>query len=312
LKSGPILRRLALRVSGSAARSGGGSAEWKNIPIPLRVRTASVLAKIRGLGDEYVLGHSERELRRLATQAELVDPITRSFFAEAGIAPGMRVLDVGTGAGDVAFLAAELVGDEGTVVGVDRAEAALARARERAEARGAGNVSFELGDPVELSLGAFDAVIGRYVLQFQGEPGAMLRGLAEKLRPGGVVVFHELDWTGFRSYPRVEAWDHLCERIVEAVGNQVTSTRAGVELPSLFAQAGLPPPETRLVALTGSGTTGAPLVRRIVDIALTAVPSLDEPGADALARQIVDESAERGSLLIGPFELAAWAYMPIA
>ena len=60
----------------------------------------------------YVLGHSDRELERLTTQARLVDPITRHFFVQAGITSGMRVLDVGSGPGDVAFLAAELVGED--------------------------------------------------------------------------------------------------------------------------------------------------------------------------------------------------------
>jgi hypothetical protein len=41
---------------------------------------------------EYELGHSDRELKRLATQAELVDPFTREFFREGGLALGMRVL----------------------------------------------------------------------------------------------------------------------------------------------------------------------------------------------------------------------------
>ena len=66
----------------------------------------------RGAG-AYVLGHSDRELERLRLQAQLIDPITRQFLIEAGISPGMRVLDVGSGAGDVAFLAADLVGPPG-------------------------------------------------------------------------------------------------------------------------------------------------------------------------------------------------------
>jgi cyclopropane fatty-acyl-phospholipid synthase-like methyltransferase len=68
----------------------------------------------------YVLGHSQRVTDRLKAQARLIDPITRRFFGEAGIEEGMRVLDVGSGAGDVALLAAELVGASGAVVGVDR------------------------------------------------------------------------------------------------------------------------------------------------------------------------------------------------
>ena len=78
---------------------------------------------------EYVLGHSDRELERLSTQARLIEPITREFFIEAGIAPGMRILDVGSGSGDVTLLAADLVGDKGSVVGVDRAPAIAATRR---------------------------------------------------------------------------------------------------------------------------------------------------------------------------------------
>jgi ubiquinone/menaquinone biosynthesis C-methylase UbiE len=76
----------------------------------------------------YVLGHSGRELERLRRQAQLVNPITRQYLVEAGIEAGMHVLDVGSGAGDVAFLAAELVGPSGQVVGVDRSPDALALA----------------------------------------------------------------------------------------------------------------------------------------------------------------------------------------
>jgi ubiquinone/menaquinone biosynthesis C-methylase UbiE len=68
----------------------------------------------------YVLGDSGRELDRLSTQARLLKPITRRWLHEAGIVPGMQVLDVGTGTGDVAFIAADLVGDSGNgaVLGV--------------------------------------------------------------------------------------------------------------------------------------------------------------------------------------------------
>src|SRR6266540_6623359 len=110
----------------------------------------------------YVLGHSDRELDRLAVQARLIDPITRRFFLDAGIVPGMRVLDVGSGVGDVAFLAAELVGARGEVVGTDRALTALAVARDRADARSLHNVSFCQGDPAEMTFEQpFDAVVGR-------------------------------------------------------------------------------------------------------------------------------------------------------
>ena len=67
----------------------------------------------------YVVGRSEGEARRLERQAELFELPTRRLFEAAGISSGMKVLDLGSGAGDVAFLAAELVGPTGRVVGVD-------------------------------------------------------------------------------------------------------------------------------------------------------------------------------------------------
>ena len=132
----------------------------------------------------YVLGHSEHEVERLKAQAQLIDPITKRFFRAAGVGPGMRVLDVGSGAGDVAFLVSDLVGAGGSVVGADRVAAAVQVARTRAATRPLQNVSFVEGDPAELTFKPpFDAVVGRYVLQFQSEPAEMLRRLAANVRP---------------------------------------------------------------------------------------------------------------------------------
>jgi ubiquinone/menaquinone biosynthesis C-methylase UbiE len=83
----------------------------------------------------------------------------------------MRVLDVGSGAGDVAFLAADLVGPTGQVVGVDRSAAAPARARIRAEGRSLANVTFRESELSAMTFDQpFDAAIGRYVLCFQPDP----------------------------------------------------------------------------------------------------------------------------------------------
>jgi SAM-dependent methyltransferase len=84
----------------------------------------------------------------LSRQAAFLGGTTERLFRAAGLEPGMRVLDVGSGAGDVALLAAEFVGPEGEVVGVDVDGAALKVARGRAHALGLRNVSFVEGDAV--------------------------------------------------------------------------------------------------------------------------------------------------------------------
>ena len=93
-------------------------------------------------GYQLGTGIGEDEVARLEAQGAAIAPATRMIFAEAGIRPGMRVLDLGCGAGDVAFVAADLVGPEGCVVGVDRSADALARARRRAAQRGLTQVRF--------------------------------------------------------------------------------------------------------------------------------------------------------------------------
>src|SRR6266852_9477997 len=108
---------------------------------------------------DYALGNTDAEHERLIWQAARVAPITERLFREAGIGPGQRVLDIGSGVGDVAILAARLVGPSGEVVGVERDARSIARARVRvAEAR-LHNVTFTQSDVCQLSGDKpFDAV----------------------------------------------------------------------------------------------------------------------------------------------------------
>src|SRR5437588_4775692 len=99
----------------------------------------------------YVLGHSARELERLTAQARLYEPFTMQFFRDAGIQPGMRVLDVGCGSGDVSFLVARMVGPAGEVVGIDRAPAAVETATRRALELLLSNTRFFQGDPGDIA-----------------------------------------------------------------------------------------------------------------------------------------------------------------
>ena len=262
-----------------------------------------------------MFGHSERELKRLADQAVVIEPITRELLLDAGISAGMRVLDVGTGRGDVAFLAGELVGDDGMVVGVDRAREALAVARERAEARSAHNVSFEQLDLAHPAFeSSFDALIGRYVLEFQPDPVETLTRLLPSVRPGGIVAFHEIDWAGYRSVPPVPTWDRCCDLVIQSIAATGADTQVGARLPSIFAAAGLPAPTIRLESVIGAGANSHEAADRLAGLVRTVLPSLEDlrlvdPGAldpDSLAAQIVDEAAASASSVVGWSEVRAW------
>ena len=84
-----------------------------------------------GSTSQYVLGSTDAEQERLIRQAARLDPYTERLFRDAGMGPSQRILDIGSGVGDVAMLAARLVGPSGAVVGVERDMRSIARARAR-------------------------------------------------------------------------------------------------------------------------------------------------------------------------------------
>jgi SAM-dependent methyltransferase len=263
----------------------------------------------------YILGHSDQELDRLSAQARLVDPITRRFLHDSGIVAGMRVLDVGSGAGDVSFLVADLVGPAGKVVGVDRASAAIAAARARADRQAVGNVSFVEGDPAEMKFEQpFDAVIGRYVLMFQPNPAAMLRRLAGHVRSGGVIMFHEVDWHGVQSNPPSPTYARCCRWLIETSEMNGNDMRMGMKLHSTFLSAGLPTPSMRLEAIIRGGANSLDLVHFITGVFATLLPEMERLGIatanevdlQSLGERLSAEVASAG-VLVGRSEIGAWS-----
>ena len=145
--------------------------------------------------DDYALGYTDAEQDRLIRQARLIAPITKRLFFEAGIGPGYRVLDLGSGMGDVSMLLAGLVGTSGEVVGIDRDATSIQRAQARVAAARLHNVSFLNSDVNNIATDQlFDAAVGRFILMYLPDPISVLRSVARLVRPGGVLAFQEPSW----------------------------------------------------------------------------------------------------------------------
>ena len=99
---------------------------------------------------------------------------------------GIAVLDVGCGTGAITAGIAEIVGDEGRVVGVDADESLVAEAR---RSHGADGLKFEVRDVYDLGLlGEFDVVTSSRVLQWLAKPRDALDAMIAACRPGGIVL----------------------------------------------------------------------------------------------------------------------------
>jgi SAM-dependent methyltransferase len=271
-------------------------------------------------GPSYGLGHADLELQRLTVQAGLIESITKRWLLEAGIKAGMRVLDVGSGAGDVALLAAELVGATGEVVGSDRATTALAMAAGRAKARSFHNVRFLRCDPSEAVFDQpFDAIVGRYVLMYQPDPVAMVRKLVTHLRPGGLVLFHEPYRDGIRSYPTVPSYDRAWQLVDETLRGTGADPIMGIKLHATFVAAGLPTPTIRMESVIAGGAECSSHIHFEVDPLRTLLPRMERLGLATAAELDIDTYADRvrgellaaGGVIVGRSEVAAWSRCPL-
>ena len=190
----------------------------------------------------YPLGHSAQELERLTIQARTLAAHTNLLFRRAGLAPGQRVLDIGCGAGDVSFIATQLVGETGQVVGVDRSPAAIEMARERARFGGHKNVEFFVGDVTDPQVpGKFDAIVGRLVLMYLPDPAAGLARLRSLLRLQGLIVMQEGDLTTIGAEPECPLVTQLREWFVAAFAASGAATQMGSRLCNVMHRAGFAP-----------------------------------------------------------------------
>jgi SAM-dependent methyltransferase len=196
------------------------------------------------------------DVARLLVQSELYGPSTRRLLTDAGIGSGMRVLDLGSGTGHVALIAADLEGAAGRVIGVERDARRVALATARAAEAARRNVCFVAADIEDGDLpGEFDAIVGRFVLRELRDAPRTLRRLCLGLAPGGVVAFQEkvltIPMTALGSAPtleRVTGWLDSARRIAGV------ERAMGAKLAAVFADAGLPAPELRYEAPIGVGS----------------------------------------------------------
>jgi len=268
----------------------------------------------------YTMGRTQAETERLIRQSQMYSGLTRRLLTEAGLSKGMKVLDIGSGAGDVAMAAAELVGPEGRVVGVDVNAEILETARARVRQAGHDHVEFVDGDARTLDLGSdFDALIGRFILMYLADPTEALRNLATRVRPGGIVAFHEIGFNPDR-FPYVldtPLGDKLVDWTVGVFKKSGAHADLAYRLYHTYIDAGLPEPHLEYTAL-GGGWPGWPGYQYIADSVQSVLPLLEHFGIATAEEADVATIPERlradvvatKSPIVLPMTVMAWTRLP--
>lgn len=202
----------------------------------------------------YKFGQFEKnaeELERLKLQATIALNLEKEAWHEAGLRPGMKVLDLACGPGFISCELAKAVGD-GQVTGVDINEELIATAHQAKQSEGVENVSFQLGNLYKLDLpeNSFDFVYARFVFQHLEKPELALSNVWKILKPGGVLCILDIDdnWTSFS--PESEAFVKFIRRAGAGQKRKGGNRLIGSQLFGLLTKAGYKEVSTRITPLT--------------------------------------------------------------
>ena len=262
----------------------------------------------------YSLGTSESELARLDAQAASIAAPTALFLKSAGIEPGMRVLDLGTGLGHVAFQVCELVGSAGAVVGIDQAAPMLAVAEQRRVAAGIENVRFVEADVRTFrDRGAFDVVVGRLILFHLPDPAEVLRHHVGSLADDGLMLMIDFDVGSARSEPPVPLFNAARDWAIEAFRSAGANPMIGTQLGLLLRDASLTDIRTFGIQsyLTPDDAAGPALLSGVVKslapvIVASGIATEEELGLDSLQERLTRELHRSRAIGLIPAVAGAW------
>jgi ubiquinone/menaquinone biosynthesis C-methylase UbiE len=266
-----------------------------------------------GWSDVYVMGRTSEEYQRLRRQAQVWEKATTAILDDTGLREGMTCLDVGCGPGEVMRLMGERVGRKGKVTGLDNDGTIGREALGVLKSLGTSNFEFIEGNVEQLQdtvKERYDTVYARFLLLHLKDPVSALRKMHGLTRPGGSIVIQDYDFRTWDAYsePRKEI-RRTFFAVYEKVGRDLS---IGSNLPSLFVQAGIGPPDgTRVDGLLTPPTPMALAVyQSVLPLALKLGITTEETSKAVIqkAKMELDDKSRYG---LWPLCIGAWKRKPV-
>jgi 2-polyprenyl-3-methyl-5-hydroxy-6-metoxy-1,4-benzoquinol methylase len=269
--------------------------------------------------ERYIIRGGLEGRERLRVLARAMHPTTAALLDRIGIVPGTSCLDVGCGGGDVTRELARRAAPGGRAVGIDVDRTKLEIARQEAAGNGVHELEYREGDILTTDLAPdYDAIYVRFLLTHLADPAAAVARISAGLRPGGVLIVEDIDFTAAFSHPANAAYDRYAELYTQAAWARGVDPNIGPRLPQLLAGAGCRPVHMTVVQPAGMAPDGhegdvklvTPLtLENIADAAIAeGLTTRDE--IDSLLDELYRLAADTTTVLALPRIVQTWGYRP--
>ncbi len=255
---------------------------------------------------EYALRAGEGAVGRLQLLARVHRPPTEALLDRAGVREGQSWLELGCGVGDVARL---LAGRGARVTAVDADARAVDAARAGLSGFGSA-VEVHVARAQDLAdVARFDAAYARCLLSHLAAREEVLARMVRAVRPGGIVVLEDVDFSGAFCHPGCPAFDRYCALYRAVVAARGGDPLLGRALPSMLARAGLADVEAVAVQpafVAGEGKAMPHLTLEHLRESIASTSLASEREIDALVAELRAFEALPDSLVAMPRVVQAW------
>jgi ubiquinone/menaquinone biosynthesis C-methylase UbiE len=265
---------------------------------------------------QYIIRGGVPGRERLRLLARVMRPTTLALLKRMGVHAGMKCLDVGCGGGDVALDLARLVGPQGEVVGIDMDATKLDLARNEASSQRLEQVSFQQTEIDKYNFQpVFDLVYARFLLTHLSRPERALRKMHDALRPGGVLVIEDIDFSGHFCWPDCAAFRQYIALYAEAAKRQSADPNIGPRLPRMLLDVGCAGVQLNVVqpaSIDGEVKLVAPLTLENIADAVIAAELASRAELDCLIAELYEFARDPRSVMSIPRVVQAWGYRSAA